>query len=127
MKNTKIEALIKKVNETTDSEEMQKLYGEYEGAWRWVRAYEESKEKGFDEIVITDCIFENETAKLIESAKMLGVNWFVFATGFSGAFEVIDNFVQNGAKVGKFVVKEYEERRFGEVQTKRVPGFRINF
>lgn len=132
MKNMKIEALIKKINAVADefgndSEEMKKLDKEYEGAWMWIRAYNESNEKGFDEIVITDCIYDGAVVKMIETAKQLGINWFVFATGFSSAFETIDTFVQNGAKVGKFVVKEYEARRFGKDETIRVPGFRINF
>lgn len=62
----------------------------------------------------------------IEYGKKFGIGWFVFASGSTGAFETIDAFLQNGARMGKFVVKEYSEKRFHSEETIRVPGVRIN-
>lgn len=131
MKNTKIEALIKKARDMEkefgrDSKEMKEFNKANQLAWRWTHAYLQSQNKGFDEIVITDCVFEEEVEKFFELGRKLGVSWFVFATGFSNAFETMDCFVQHGARIGKFVVKEYTTTKFGEEETFRLPGMRIN-
>ena len=95
---------------------------------RWCRRYEDSQDKGFDEIVITqhECIHESEVAELIEAAKALKIEYFVYASGYSSAFNVVNEMVKNGAKVGKFVVKTYEEKTFGGIETVEVCGLRIN-
>lgn len=131
MKNMKIEALIKQADEMEEkfghnSVEYKKFNEEHRNAWRWTRAYIISRDKGFDEIVYDDCIFDQDVESFIEWGRKLGIGWFVFATGFSGAFETLDCFVQHGARVGKFVVKEYTETRFGGDETVRLPGMRIN-
>lgn len=131
MKNIKIEALIKKAREMNkefgpDSEEVKAFNDENRGAWRWVHAYHWSQDKGLDEIVITDCVFDSDAEQMLEWGRKLGIGWFVFASGFSNAFETLDCFVQHGAKIGKFVVKEYTTTKFGEEETFRLPGMRIN-
>lgn len=131
MKNMSIEALIKYANAMEDefgcdSQEMKQFNEEHRLAWRWTRSYLISVERGYDEIVIDHCIFDNEVEEFLKWGKQLNVGWFVFASGFSGAFETLDCFVNNGARVGKFVVKEYTTQKFGDVETVRVPGIRIN-
>lgn len=131
MKNTKIEALIKKAREMEkefgrDSEEVKAFNKENSGAWVWTHSYLKSVKRGFDEIVIDDCIFNSDVEKMLEWGRNLGIRWFVYATGFSSAFETMDCFVQHGAKIGKFVVKEYTTEHVDEVETVRLPGMRIN-
>ena len=131
MKNLKIEAFMKQVAEIEnkfgeDSKEAKDFYKENKGAWNWVHSYFDSIEKGFDEIVVTGCLFNGDIPDFIEYGKKFGIGWFVFASGSTGAFETIDAFLQNGARMGKFVVKEYSEKRFHSEETIRVPGVRIN-
>lgn len=122
MKNMRIEKVLKQWNE--GNFELEISHAEA----RWCRAYNDSVEKGLDEIVIGfhDCVHESEVAELIEAARTLKIEYFVFAGTFSGAFEVVNEMVINGARVGKFVVKEYTENRFGEEEVIKVPGMRIN-
>lgn len=131
MKNMKIEAFMKQASEmekefSRESSEMKKFNEEHRHAWRWTCAYLDSVKKGFDEIVITDCIFDTDVPEFLEWGRKLGIGRFVFASGFSGAFETLNSFVVNGARVGKFVVKEYTEKRFRDRKVVEVPGMRIN-
>ena len=95
---------------------------------KWCRRYKDSQDKGFDEIVIMDheCVHESDVKEMLEAAKAMKIEYFVYASGFSGAFSVVNEMVKNGAKVGKFVVKKYEEEMFGETKTVEVSGLRIN-
>ena len=122
MKNTKIERILKEWEngnfELEISHEMAK----------WCRYYKESKEKGFDEIVIGahECIHEGEVEELLKAAKELKIEYFVYASTFSSAFVIVNEMVKNGARVGKFVVKTYIQRRYGEDEVIEFPGMRIN-
>lgn len=94
----------------------------------WCRRYMDSVEKGFDEIVIDahECVHESEVPEMLEAAKALKIEYFMYASGYSGAFGVVNELVKNGAKVGKFVVKTYERETFGETEIVEVCGLRIN-
>lgn len=134
MKNMKIEAILKGQEEVVkefgrNSEEYAQFYKKYgNGVWTAISAYCRSKEKGFDEIVFDNesSIWEHEIEDIFNFFKEVKIGWFVFGSGCSGAMETIMKMVEAGAKVGKFVVKEYEENRFGKMQTVKVPGMRIN-
>ena len=122
MKNVRIEKILNQLREGNIE------LGISQAAARWCRFYEESIEKGFDEIVIeeSECVHNSNVKEMLEAAKELKIEYFVYASGFSGAFETLDCFVEHGARVGKFVVKEYTKCRFGSEETVRVPGIRIN-
>lgn len=94
----------------------------------WCRRYADCKDKGLDEIVIGahECVHESEVAEMLEAAKALKIEYFVYASGYSSAFSVVNQMVKNGAKVGKFVVKTYEQERFGDTEVVEVAGLRIN-
>ena len=99
-------------------------------AVKWIRRYTDSIEKGFDEIVIMDgeCVHESEVAEMLEVAKLLKIEYFVYASGYSSAFSVVNAMVKNGARVGKFVTKTYEDEFavFGGNKIAEVSGLRIN-
>ena len=99
-------------------------------AAKWVHRYVDSNEKGFDEIVIMDgeCVHESEVAEMIEIAKLLKIEYFVYASGYSSAFSVVNEMVKNGARVGKFVTKTYKDEFsvFGQDKMVEVSGLRIN-
>lgn len=125
MKNRKIENIVKEWKNGNFE------LGLTDHEARWCRRYLDSMEKGFDEIVIEsgECVFESYVPEMLEAAKKLGIEYFMFASGYSSAFEVVNAFVENGARVGKFVVKTYEDKTlaaFGEVKTVKVCGLRIN-
>ena len=122
MKNTKIEKVLKAWEEGNFE------LGLSPESCQWCRRYAESEKKGFDEIVINDqeCIHESEVKEMLEAARELKIEYFVYASGFSGAFAVVNEMVKNGARVGKFVTKSYKETLFGEEQDKEVSGLRIN-
>ena len=134
MKNMKIEAILKKNKQILDqlgrdSKEFVAFYKKFNnGIWTVIRSYIISNDRGFDEIVFDnqDIIWEKDVADIIQFCREAKIGWFVFGSGYSGAMETVMQFVDAGAKVGKFVVKEYEQNRFGEMQTVRVPGMRIN-
>lgn len=122
MKNMRIEKVLKQWNEGNFE------LGLSPAVCTWCRQYERSVERGFDEIVIGahECVHESEVKEMLEAARELKIEYFVYASTFSGAFEVVNEMVKNGAKVGKFVVKIYEEEKFGDTKTVEVPGMRIN-
>lgn len=122
MKNMRIEKIL------TEWEKGNFELGLSQEACSWCRYYKESKEKGFDEIVIGahECVHESDVRELLEAARELKIEYFVYASTFSGAFNVVNQMVDKGARVGKFVVKEYTEHRYGEDSTILVPGMRIN-
>ena len=121
MKNMKIEKIMKDMAEGCKIDA---------AAVQWIHRYVNSKEKGFDEIVIMDgeCVHESEVADMIEMARLLKIEYFVYASGYSSAFSVVNEMVKNGARVGKFVTKTYEDRfaAFGGNATAEVSGLRIN-
>ena len=134
MKNMKIEAILKAQDEVIkefgrNSEEYSEFCKKYgNGAWTLISAYCKSKERGFDEIVFDNegCIWDHKIPEIFNFCREAKIGWFVFGSGYSGAMETMMKMVEAGAKVGKFVVKEYEANRFGEMQTVKVPGMRIN-
>lgn len=121
MKNIKIEKVI------ADMMDGCKITN---SAAKWIHRYVNSNEMGFDEIVIMDgeCIHESEVAELIETARLLRIEYFVYASGYSSAFSVVSEMVKNGARVGKFVTKTYKDKFsvFGEDKMAEISGLRIN-
>lgn len=134
MKNMKIEAILREQEEVIkkfgcDSEEFKEFYKKFNnGTWTVISYYIRSNDKGFDEIVFDNdaCIWEKDVADIVVFCREAKIGWFVFGSGYSRAMEVIMHLVDAGAKVGKFVVKEYKDSRFGEEEIVRVPGMRIN-
>ena len=134
MKNTKIERILKEQERIVkefgrDSEEYNAFYKSFDrGAWAIITAYCRSNKKGFDEIVFTndELIWSDDIDYIINFCKEAKIGWFVYGSGYSGTMDTIMHLVEAGAKVGKFVVKEYTDNRFGEVEVIKVPGIRIN-
>lgn len=131
MKNMKIEKIMAQMVEANKAgkEEGIAEYKKYtNGAHTVIHAYKISVERGFDELVfdVNDCIWEKDVPDIISFCKEVGINWFVFGSGYSRAMETVMQFVDAGARVGKFVVKEYIDRPFGEDKVERLPGMRIN-
>lgn len=134
MKNMKIEAIVKEQMEILEkfgreSDEFSTWYKKHtDGARKVISAYVGSKDLGFDEIVFNsdDLIWEKEVPEVIEFCQEAKIGWFVYGSGYSRAMEVIMALTEAGAKVGKFVVKEYTDTRWGEENVVKVPGIRIN-
>ena len=134
MKNMKIEAILKEQEQVIaefgrDSKEYAEFYKKFNnGTWTVVTNYVRSNDKGFDEIVFgnEDVVWEKDVADIIAFCREAKIGWFVYGSGYSGAMEVMMHFVDAGARVGKFVVKEFKRERFGETEVTRVPGMRIN-
>ena len=126
MKNLKIEKILAESIEAEKAgrEETIAQYKKYsEGAWSVIRAYKASKDKGFDEIVFwNDVVWAKNVKDIISFCKEVGINWFVLAGSQTGMMEVIMHFTEAGARVGKFVVKEYDDG----FSMKKLPGMRIN-
>lgn len=123
MKNTQIENILKAWEEGNFED------GLSEQGVRWCRRYQESKERGLDEIIIgyNEVVFYNDIEEMLEAARELKIKHFVFASGVSGAFNFIEKMTKHGARVGKFVVKEFEEKDyFGNMQTIQASGMRIS-
>lgn len=121
MKNTRIEKLLKAIKEGNATIDNPQILN-------WCLRYKQSKEKGFDEIVVgkEDCIHESQVKEILDAARELKIEYFVYASNFSGAFTNINEMVKEGARVGKFVVNEYTTNRCGKTKTYEIPGIRIN-
>ena len=132
MKNMKIEAILKEQEQVIaefgrDSKEYEEFYKNFNnGTWTVITNYVHSNNMGFDEIVFEDVVWENDVADIIAFCREAKIGWFVYSSRYSGAMEVIMHFVDAGARIGKFVVKEFEEEIFGKTEVTRVPGMRIN-
>ena len=134
MKNRKIESILAQQDAIrkefgADSEELKNFYNTISnGAWSVITAYRKSQEKNFDEIVFTrdDLIWENDVEEILQFCKEARIGWFVYGSGYSSAMDTILSMVNAGARVGSFVVKQYEAEMFGDKEIVKVPGFRIN-
>lgn len=102
MKNLKIEKILAESIEAEKAgrEETIAQYKKYsQGAWSVINAYIASKDKGFDEIVFWNDVVWAKNAK-----------------------DIISFCTEAGARVGKFVVKEYDDG----FSMRKLPGMRIN-
>lgn len=134
MKNMKIDAILKEREQVIaefgrDSKEYSEFYKKFNiGTWTVITNYVRSNDRGLDEIVFgdNDVVWKEDVADIIAFCREAKIGWFVYGSGYSGAMEVMMHFVDAGARVGKFVVKEFTRERFGETEVIRVPGMRIN-
>lgn len=75
------------------------LKGLGNAACRLFNEYEVSRDSGNDYLDISEVVWDNEAAKLIEAMRQNGIDRFTFSSTWSSAVETAWLFLQNGCKL----------------------------
>lgn len=78
-------------------EELIATEAEYKrGEINLLRAYTESKRRGYEELVLTEICWEQDHADLIDLIRKAKLNTFLIADGSSALLETLHTFIEEG-------------------------------
>ena len=95
------------------------------GEGKAYRAWEQSVENNYGELVMDDFLWDKEVPEFLEALKAAGVKHFVYTNASTSSMSNMQAFINTGCQLdGARQIKKVE-RRFGQDQVERVFGIRF--
>lgn len=95
-----------------------------QGAVKAYRAFESSCENGYDELVMTDFLWDNEAHDFVDALRQAGLKSFVFTNSSTACMENLHALAAEGCTLAGLVTIE-EKSRWASDEAKQIPGVRF--
>lgn len=113
-----------------DSEELKAWYEEKNqmtypipaGACKAYRAYENSLEKGNEELELNDFLWEKEVGDFVETLRAANIKTFIYTDQSTAVMENLHGLSNAGCRMDGLCTIKRQERRFGETREEEILG-----
>jgi len=94
------------------------------GAVKAYKAFESSRENGYDELVMTDFLWDSEAHSFVDALRQAGLKSFIYTNESTACMKNLHAFAAEGCTIAGLVTIE-EKSRWASDEPKQIPGVRF--